>query len=49
MEAAETDHEPAVWRGHVTKLPDGVPRYVDDLYGVCDLMVAWLQELGLDA
>jgi hypothetical protein len=43
MESAPSDDEPALWRGHVTHLPDGMATYVATIDQVCEVIVEALR------
>ena len=46
VEEPEAEGADAVWRGHVTKLPDGDRRYVDSIEGICGVIADLLQMEG---
>ena len=37
----------AVWRGHITHLPDGERRYVEDLNGIVCFIASYLKRMGV--
>jgi hypothetical protein len=37
----------AMWRGHITHVPDGERRYVQDLGDVSTFIVPYLQQMGV--
>ncbi len=40
--------EPAVWRGHVTHVPGGERRYIQDLNEIAAFIVPYLASMGVD-
>jgi hypothetical protein len=37
----------AVWRGHITHVPSGERRYIEDLSAIIDFVQPYLEELGI--
>lgn len=38
----------AVWRGHITHVPSGTRRYVQDLEEITAFIAAYLQDMGVE-
>ncbi len=38
----------AMWRGHVTHVPSGQRRYIQDLDGIATFIVPYLEEMGVE-
>ncbi len=48
IEEPATESRPAVWRGHVTHVPSGDRKYIQDLSQIASIIAPYLIELGVD-
>ena len=48
LEETAEEAERATWRGHVTHVPSGERRYVQDLDDITDFILAYLTGMGVE-
>ena len=48
IEEFATDNQSAVWRGHITHVPSGIRKYVQDMSQIARAITPHLIELGVD-
>lgn len=47
IEEPATESQPAVWRGHVTHVPSGARKYIQNLNEIAVIIAPYLVELGV--
>jgi len=47
LEQTAQDVRSVIWRGHITHVPGGERRYVQDLDGILLFIVPYLEEMGV--
>lgn len=47
LEEVASDAHPATWRGHITHVPSGERRYLEDLDEIVAFMKPYLEEMGV--
>jgi hypothetical protein len=48
LEEAATETAPATWRGHITHVPDGKRRFLQDLSEIAPFIVPYLVAMGVE-
>ncbi len=48
LEDAGSETDPACWRGHVTHVPSGERRYFQDLNGLLEFLIPYLEGMGVE-
>lgn len=48
IEEPATKSQPAVWRGHVTHVPSGTRKYIQDLSQIATIIAPYVIALGAD-
>lgn len=48
IEEPATESQPAVWRGHVTHVPSGARKYIQDLHEIASIIAPYLADLGVN-
>ena len=47
LEEGGNDGHPATWRGHITHVPSGRRRYLEDLDDIAAFVMPYLKEMGV--